>query len=236
MYSYELHLHTKETSRCGHVPAAEQVRTYHNLGYTGICITDHLHDGYYDPSLSVSEWHEAMESHLLGYRNAAEEGSKLGMDIILGAELRFPGSDRDYLIYGIGESWLFDHPHMCHMSVQEFYARYHNEVLIIQAHPYRGYDTVYWDSIHGLEICNTSPRHDSRDHLALALLKEHPYFYPIAGSDAHRHGDEGGAALLCEHRIHDSFEMKKVITSEQYSLWCPAYQKIIEESEALKHV
>ena len=28
MYRYELHLHTSETSKCGHVPAADQIRTY----------------------------------------------------------------------------------------------------------------------------------------------------------------------------------------------------------------
>ena len=46
MYKYELHLHTMETSRCGHVRAADQVRTYHRLGYQGLCVTDHLHNGY----------------------------------------------------------------------------------------------------------------------------------------------------------------------------------------------
>ena len=233
MFSYELHLHTKETSLCGHVPAATQVQLYHDLGYTGICITDHLHDGYYDPSLSDAEWRSAMERYLSGYRAAKEAGTALGMDIILGAELRFPQNSTDYLVFGIDENWLITHPHMCHCSLPEFYARYKDEVLIIQAHPFRDNDHVLWNCIHGLEIANTSPRHDSHNELALSLYKEHPHLYPTVGSDAHRLGDEGRAAFLSETRIHDSFEMKNAITSRQYKLWCPAYQKIISESEAI---
>lgn len=236
MYCYELHLHTKETSHCGHVPAAEQVRVYHELGYTGLCVTDHLHDGYYDPSLDAAGWRDAMEQHLSGYRAAKAAGEALGMDILLGAELRFPENDSDYLIYGIDENWLFDNPHMCHLNHKEFYERYKDEVLIIHAHPFRNCDEVFWDSVHGLEIANANPRHDSRNELALALYKAHPYLYPTVGSDAHRDGDQGRSALLCEHRIRNSFELKQVITSRQYTLRCPTYENIILESEAVTHV
>ena len=96
MYRYELHLHTKETSHCGHVPARDQIRKYHELGYTGVCVTDHLTDKYYDPSLSQKEWNAAMDLHLSGWRAAKKEGDRLGMDVILSAELRFPENNSDY--------------------------------------------------------------------------------------------------------------------------------------------
>ena len=236
MYKYELHLHTQETSRCGHVPAAEQVRIYHELGYTGVCITDHLHDGYYDPSLDDAGWHEAMEQHLKGYRAAKAAGDALGMDVILGAELRFPENNSDYLVYGIDEDWLFNNPHMCSLGHKAFYERYKDEVLIIHAHPFRDCDEVFWDCVHGLEIVNCSPRHDSRNRLALELANEHPHLFRTVGSDAHRPGDQGHSAILTEKRIPDSFALKEVITSGQYRLWCPAYKEIIQESEAFRHV
>lgn len=236
MYRYELHLHTKETSHCGHVPARDQIRKYHELGYTGVCVTDHLTDKYYDPSLSQKEWNAAMDLHLSGWRAAKKEGDRLGMDVILSAELRFPENNSDYLVYGVDEDWFYRNPHMCSLNHKQFYERYKDEVLIVHAHPFRDCDEVFWDCVHGLEIANTSVRHDSRNHLALQLWKEHPYLCPIAGSDAHRIGDEGKAALLSERRIRDSFEMKEVLTSGQYTLWCPLYQEIIEESEALRHV
>ena len=39
----DMHMHTKETSSCGEVPAAEVGRLYKEAGYQGIMITDHYH-------------------------------------------------------------------------------------------------------------------------------------------------------------------------------------------------
>ncbi|MBR3178679.1 MAG: PHP domain-containing protein [Clostridia bacterium] len=234
MYNYELHLHTSETSHCGHVCAADQVRTYHEHGYTGLCVTDHLHMVYINSLPCKDDWKSCMDKYLKGYRAAKAEGEKYGMDIILGAELRFPENDSDYLVYGIDEQWLYDHPYMMAVDHKAFFDKFKNEVLIIHAHPYRNCDIVFWDSVHGLEVVNCNPRHDSRNELALQYYREHPYLIPSVGSDAHRIGDECRSALLSEKRIRDSYQMKEVLTSGQYRLWCPTYENIISESEEIR--
>ena len=236
MYKYELHLHTKETSRCGHVPAADQVKTYHSLGYQGLCVTDHLHNAYLSTLDRPDDWESCVDLYLKGYRNAKKTGEALGMDIILGCELRFPENESDYLLYGIDEQWLYDHPFICRMDHQSFFDAYGKEILIIHAHPYRKNDTVYYRCVHGLEVVNCNPRHDSRNELALKLAKEHPRLYRTVGSDAHRIGDEGHGAILCADRIPDSFAMKEVITSGNFSLWSPGNEQILEECEAIGHV
>lgn len=236
MYAYELHLHTAESSRCGHVPAAEQVRVYKALGYAGVCVTDHLHDGYYEPSLDGAGWREAMERYLRGYRAAKAAGDALGMDVILGAELRFPENTRDYLVFGIDEDWLMQNPHMCHLNQRQFFDRFGSEVLIVHAHPFRDNDEVDWGAVHGLEIVNTCPRHDSRNDRALALCQAHPELFPTVGSDAHRDGDQGRSAMLFETRITDSFAMMDALRARTYRLRCPSREDIIAESEALLHV
>lgn len=236
MFKYELHMHTMETSRCGHVRAADQVKAYHRLGYQGICVTDHLHNTYLELMDCHDDWHECVRRYLYGYQLAREEGENLGMDVIFGVELRFPENDSDYLIYGIDEDWLYDNPFVCRMDHKSFYERYKNEVLIIHAHPYRYCDEVFYDCVHGLEVANCNPRHDSRNELALALAKANPHLYRTVGSDAHRTGDEGRAAILTERRIRDSYEMKNIITSGAFSLWCPEYEHILKECEAIPHV
>ena len=158
------------------------------------------------------------------------------MDVIFGVELRFPENDSDYLIYGIDEDWLYKNPFITELDHQSFFDRYKDEVLIIHAHPYRNCDTVYYDCVHGLEVVNCNPRHDSRNHLALQLAKENPHLFRTAGSDAHQKGDEGRAALLSDERIRDSYELKDVITSGAYSLWCPEFDDILKECEAIPHV
>ena len=236
MYKYELHLHTMETSRCGHVRAADQVRTYHRLGYQGLCVTDHLHNTYIDLMDCHDDWHECVRRYLYGYHLAKEEGERLGMDIIFGVELRFPENESDYLIYGIDEQWLYDHPYVCRMDHKSFFDQFKDQVLIIHAHPYRNCDEVFYDCVHGLEVVNGNPRHQNRNELALALAKANPHLYRTVGSDAHRVGDEGRAALLSDVRIPDSYAMKDVITSGRFQLWCPEYECILKECEAIPHV
>ena len=236
MYQYELHLHTMETSRCGHVRAVDQVRAYHHLGYQGICVTDHLHNTYIDLMDCHDDWQECIRRYLYGYHLARAEGERLGMDVIFGVELRFPENNSDYLIYGIDEQWLYDHPYICRMDHRSFFDRFKDEVLIIQAHPFRDCDEVFYDCVHGLEVVNSHPRHDSRNELALALAKANPHLFRTAGSDAHRAGDQGRTALLCETRIPDSYALKEVITSGRYRLWSPEFEDILKECDAIPRV
>lgn len=236
MYRYELHLHTDESSKCGHVPAADQVRTYHELGYQGICVTDHLHNTQIAHYNVPDDWNAIVDRYLWGYRAAKAAGDAVGLDVIFGVELRFPENDSDYLIYGIDEQWLYDHPWITKMNHKTFFDRYRDEVLIIHAHPYRNCDEVFYDCVHGLEIVNCNPRHDSRNALALKLAEEHPHLYRTVGSDAHQIGDEGRAAILTNERIRDSHALKDVIVSGRYQNWCPEFDRILKESEEIPHV
>ena len=236
MYKYELHLHTMETSRCGHVRAVDQVRAYHKLGYQGICVTDHLHNTYIELMDCHDDWHECIRRYLYGYQLAKAEGERLGMDVIFAVELRFPENESDYLIYGIDEQWLYDHPYVCRMDHKSFFDRFKDQVLIIHAHPYRNCDEVFYDCVHGLEVVNGNPRHQNRNELALALAKANPHLYRTVGSDAHRVGDEGRAALLSDVRIPDSYARKDVITSGRFQLSCPEYEYIWKECEAIPQV
>ena len=236
MYRYELHLHTAETSKCGKVRASKQIATYHALGYTGICVTDHLHNDYLSLLDCYGDWHECVRRYLFGYHQAQKAAKALDMDVIFGVELCFPENDSDYLIFGIDEQWLYDNPWITSMNHKTFFERYKDEVLIIHAHPYRNNDVVYYDCVHGVEIVNCNPRHNSRNELALKLAEENPHLYRTVGSDAHQKGDEGRAATLVEERIRDSYQLKDVITSGRFTNWCPEYDWILKESEEHKNV
>ena len=45
-YLYDPHTHTAETSKCGHLPAADVVERYVKHGFSGLVVTDHLHPEY----------------------------------------------------------------------------------------------------------------------------------------------------------------------------------------------
>lgn len=221
-YLYDPHTHTKEVSRCGWIPAQEVVNLYHSRGYAGIAVTDHLHEGYISTLPCRDDWQACVSAYMAGYHLSRQKAQEYGMDSIFGAEIRFPENDRDYLIYGIDEDFLRRNPYLHRLGHRAFYEKFKNEVLMIQAHPYRDFDRlgedVASDWLHGVETLNSNPRHDSQNSLAEALCREKPHLYAVCGSDTHRPGDEAQAAMVFHHRVRDSFEYKAAVQSGEYSL------------------
>ena len=234
-FLYDPHTHTSETSRCGHLPAAEVVDRYVKQGFTGLVVTDHLHPEYLSRIDTQHNWDAVMDHYLSGYRASKKRGDEVGFDVILGAELRFPENDNDYLVYGIDEQWLRSNPYMCCMSAVEFFAKFHDQVLIIHAHPYRdGNKEVFESAVHGSEIINGNPRHENGNELALALCRRHPGFFRLAGTDTHQAGDEGQAGIILPERVKDSFAYKKMIETMNFKLWSPGFQSFVDADEAMR--
>ena len=94
-------------------------------GFSGLVVTDHLHPEYLSRIDTEHDWQKAMDHYLSGYKASKKRGDELGFDVILGAELRFPLNDNDYLVYGIDEDWLRSNPYMCCTSAREFYEKFH---------------------------------------------------------------------------------------------------------------
>ena len=234
-FLYDPHTHTSETSRCGHLPAAEVVDRYVKQGFTGLVVTDHLHPEYLSRIDTQHNWDAVMDHYLSGYRASKKRGDEVGFDVILGAELRFPENDNDYLVYGIDEQWLRSNPYMCCMSAVEFFAKFHDQVLIIHAHPYRdGNKEVFESAVHGSEIINGNPRHENGNELALDLCRRHPGFFRLAGSDTHQAGDEGQAGIILPERVKDSFAYKKMVETMNFKLWSPGFQSFVDADEAMR--
>ena len=203
-YLYDPHTHTAETSKCGHLPAADVVERYVKHGFSGLVVTDHLHPEYLSRIDTEHDWQKAMDHYLSGYKASKKRGDELGFDVILGAELRFPQNDNDYLVYGIDEDWLRSNPYMCCTSAREFYEKFHNEVLIIHAHPYRdGNTTVFEDAVDGTEIINGNPRHENHSDRGVELCRRHPNYFRLAGSDTHQDGDEARAGVILPERVRN---------------------------------
>ncbi|MHC1787699.1 MAG: PHP domain-containing protein [Christensenellales bacterium] len=221
-YLYDPHTHTAEVSPCGRIRAAEVIGMYHAHGYAGIVVTDHLHEEYISSLPCRDDWQACVDAYMAGYRLAVQEAEKCGMDALFGAEIRFPENNRDYLLYGIDEAFLRRNPYPHRLDHRTFFERFGHEILIIQAHPYRDFDEgseeIYVDCIHGIEVINCNPRHDSQNHRAAALQKDVPGLLGICGSDTHRPGDEARAAIVFPRRVQDSFGFKAAVEGGDYLL------------------
>lgn len=223
-YKLDMHIHTKESSGCGKVAAADVVRSYKEAGYDGIMITDHYHKTYFD-SLGTMKLAEKTEKYLEGYRRARQEGERLGLDVLLGIEFRNVESDNDFLIVGITEEFLFRYPETYLLPLAKAIDFFHEKgMLVIQAHPVRfgmtgqGEKTrkrICWlqceNQLDGIEVYNGNSGWGQDPKDIEAILTRHPDYIRISASDFHepRHLARGGIVL--DRQVKNSGELKEAL-------------------------
>lgn len=197
MYIYDTHVHTSETSFCGKIDARTLVHMYRNAGYHGLVITDHFYRGYFE-SLPFEKWEDKVSCYLAGYRNALEEGRKVGLNILLGMELRFDENINDYLIFGIDEDFLYKNEELYAHTLKTFGELIKGtSILIYHAHPFRVNMTrMDPELLYGIEVYNGNPRQISNNNLADDFATAN-HLKKLSGSDFHQAPDlaRGGIAL-----------------------------------------
>ena len=146
MKIFDTHVHTKEVSTCGQVSGARMAEIYKAAGYDGIVITDHLTPDYFRHDSKTMTWEQFAENHMSGYHAAKKKGDEIGLKVLYGCELRFEGSVNDYLVYGMPNSFIAEHPEIFDMQIKAFSEiADKNGFLVFQAHPFRN----DMDSRHG---------------------------------------------------------------------------------------
>ncbi len=215
MYKIDIHTHTSETSPCGKLDARTLVRLYHAAGYKGIVTTDHYYRGFFE-GLSQNVWEDKIHAFLQGYDTAREEGEKLGLQVLLGMEIRFDGSDNDYLVYGIDEAFLCRNRYLYESNIKEFFEGIKEvPILVYQAHPFR-HPCVPTDPacIHGVEVYNEHPRHDSQNPKAYAYALQHD-LKMISGSDAHQAQDIARGGLILQKIPSTTAELVDILMQDR---------------------
>ena len=147
-----------------------------------------------------------MDLYLEGYRQGVDEGRRLDIDVLLGLELRFTENDNDYLVYGVTEEFLKARPDLHRSTIAAFMADIagREDILVYQAHPFRhGCFPADPSLVHGLEIYNGNPRHESWNNKAARLAREN-HLMILSGSDFHRREDVGTGGVFFPERVRDS--------------------------------
>lgn len=134
-YFYETHMHTCQGSKCGRDTGADMARAFKAAGYDGIIVTDHHFGGNCRPERDLP-WEEWCTEFFSGYRDAKAEGDKIGLKVFCGWEAGFNATE--FLVYGLDEEWMKQHPELRTCSIKEHYDIVHAAGgMVIQAHPFR---------------------------------------------------------------------------------------------------
>ena len=217
-YKTELHAHCSEVSPCADMSATQVVDRYIGAGYTSLVLTNHFTSHILD---GVGQtWDEKIDYFLTPLRIMREHAQDR-LHILLGAELRFDSHSNDYLLFGLTEEFLRDHPDMQKMKLKELapIARA-SGVLVIQAHPFRnGMTVVRPEHVDGYEVFNAHPGHNSRNTFADRWAKTQGLLR-TSGSDFHHpHSVEAGG-ILTDMPITDTKQLADVIRSADCTLLC----------------
>lgn len=213
-YKIEMHAHTSPASRCSEVTPEEVVRLYKEKGYNAVVLTNHF---VHRPA---GEKQDAVQKQLEDYRRACIAGKKLGMTVLLGAEIRFAGETNDFLLYGVDENILcsvFDHLDNGLGAFRENLKL--EKSLLIQAHPFRvSCKIANTDLLDGIEVINLHPHHNSNVHLGMLHAEQNPGLIRTAGSDFHHDqpGHCGTSALRFPVLPRDSFELAELLRTRNY--------------------
>ncbi len=218
MYKYEIHCHTKEVSGCSIVSAEQLVKAHKEVGFTGICITDHYYDGYFDMRANKSD-KEIVTEYLSGYHKAVNAGKQLDLIVLQGMEIRFKENVNDYLLFGITEQFLYENPRFFELTLEEFSTTLKtSDMVIIWAHPFRDRMTMINQKyIDGVEIVNGNSRHDSRNYLAKEYAKKGNLF-GTCGSDYHQTQDLHLSPMKFFEKITDMLTLVSALKNNRYTI------------------
>ena len=217
-YLIDIHCHTSEVSNCGQTPAAETVRLYYSMGYSGVMITDHFKSNLLEDKPDVT-WEEKVTHFVSGYESALREAKKLGnFKLYLGAELRFDESNNDYLLFGLSKDKLLKMEKLPQMSTEDGIKFVHSlGCVIIQAHPFRnGCMIITPGQLDGIEVFNGHKGHDSRNDIALKWAKKFGYIM-TSGTDFHGEHDPT-SGIYVDNIPENEDELRDLILSGNYEL------------------
>lgn len=218
-YRIELHAHTTPVSACSQIKPEELVITYKNLGYDAVTVTNH----FILYKFSDMSKREALAYYLNDYYETVKYGEKFGIKVYLGLEVRFQSECiNDYLVYGVDDditSTVYDY-------LEYDLHKFRNEVrldnsVFLQAHPFRdGMKLADPSLLDGIETFNMHPGHNSRVGLAVKYANEKSFGIVTAGSDFHHPNcnNEGVAAIRTKVLPKDSFDLAKILKSQDYLL------------------
>lgn len=211
----EMHAHTSPVSVCSEIPPEEMMRTYSDIGYDAVVITNHFTESMFD-GMSKKE---AIDYYINDYEKCAQLSGKYNVKVYLGAEIRFEReSSNDYLIYGVDRKILEDAYDYLSSDIRSYRENVKlDKSLFIQAHPFRGApaDASLLD---GVEAFNMHHHHNSRIALALRFAKANDFKIITSGSDFHHPNvaNDGNAAIRTKKLPSDSFELAKILKSGDY--------------------
>ena len=203
----DMHLHSYPISVCSRVTYKQLIDEKQAQGYDGGILTNHCDSSYYEPSCHA----EFMERFVAEFENAKAYADDKGFLLMLGLEVTlFEPWYAHWLVYGITKEQLLSSPCYFTLTQKELFEYCEkNDLLLVQAHPYRyGGKPIEPNLVHGLEI-NCSASDVGYAEKIFELAKERGQFV-ACGTDYHGANRFFGGVYLPES-VQTSVDLAKYL-------------------------
>ena len=207
----EMHAHCQPISRCAHHEPELLPAFFKEQGIGAIVLTNHCYPYHCDPL--HPDLSEQARIYVDVYRRCKAAGEPLGVKVFFGAEVKLVNEPNapEFLLYGLSEeTFIESYPLYNHTQEELFDFCNQNDILMVQAHPYRteqGYAPADMRYVHGIEVYNPHPCFDSRIADALRLAEENGKLM-TSGSDFHVNMQAGVAGMVVPGDIGDQFMLR----------------------------
>ncbi len=205
----QMHLHTSETSACGHASGRDMARACKKAGYDMLVVTDHFMNANIGCPKKMP-WAEKVDYLFRGYRAAKAEGDKIGLIVLKGWETFTSGPE--YLTYGLDEAFLLENPDIADVDSSEYLMRVRAAGgFVSHAHPFRRRPYIPHfipevELVDAFEVLNGAHDDPSFDAAALNVARAHDLIQ-IAGSDAHEVDEVSRGAMRFSRPLQDMDEL-----------------------------
>ena len=230
IYKLETHAHTIHNSHCAETPPQKVAQVYARKGYNGIVCTNHFntHDNIYlKNQYGASDDANIMELYLRDFYELKKCAARVGLDVFCGAEIspdcttyyKQKPPYREFLLIGVPpELMLAEGLLLLKMDEKQLFEWcISHDVLLVQAHPFREIctpaDPRY---LHGVEVANLHPLHNSKNRKALRFCREHNLI-GTGGSDFHFPLGIGGGIYL-PRAPKDEADLVALIKSRDFKI------------------
>lgn len=206
-HRYDLHCHTNAGSKCSDISTKNMVELYREMGYSGICITDHL-SGSMNPLPGSTPWEDRITFHHSIYQEARKWGEKAGLSVFFGVEFALVEDINDlskttwgkFVLLNLEKEWLINNRAVFVCEPDRLFSKVREAGgFVIHAHPFIGKRELvqlFPDSIDAVEVINTGCD-SAANAAALNFAREHKLL-EVAGTDIHRYDQKLMAGVETE--------------------------------------
>ena len=228
-YRYDLHCHTSEGSKCSDISIDEMIELYHEIGFSGFCVTDHFTSSM-NPLTDDASWEERVNLSYDIFQKAHKKSLKFGLSVFFGIEYRLtPDIDRasqaygaDFIFLNIEKDWLLNNKCIFREKPDILFDKAREAgVFIIHAHPMFGRElTLFPYSVDAVEIINGG--FNNAGDICNVNAKKYAEMYDLletAGTDIHRFDQQLITGIEMEKPCFTVVELINTIKQKNATLY-----------------